>query len=253
MAVAWCEGQGRQSLGRRHGARSGGAHHHAAALPAHGRSRHAACSTSTMSKVPAGDYRIAIKHRRPLAVGQGDADGRRLRGKQRTGRQRCRSARPAVGTGNVAVDGDRTERLCDASAATRSPPSPRRRCITRRTVRRSPRNESITHLERPVRRSRAGHRRRRGSRSAPPTALDVAALLKALDRYPFGCTEQTTSRALPLLYVNELAGESQLALDTRHRSAHPRCDRAAAVAAGARTARSACGRSAATIRGSMPM
>ena len=48
----------------------------------------------------------------------------------------------------------------------------------------------------------------------PSTALDVAALLKALDRYPFGCTEQIASRALPLLYVNELAGEAQLALDT---------------------------------------
>ena len=47
----------------------------------------------------------------------------------------------------------------------------------------------------------------------PSTALDVAALLKALDRYPFGCSEQTTSRALPLLYVNELASESHLSLD----------------------------------------
>ncbi len=47
----------------------------------------------------------------------------------------------------------------------------------------------------------------------PSTALDVATLLKALDRYPFGCSEQITSRALPLLYVNELAAEAQLALD----------------------------------------
>jgi uncharacterized protein YfaS (alpha-2-macroglobulin family) len=46
------------------------------------------------------------------------------------------------------------------------------------------------------------------------TALDAAALLRQLDRYPFGCSEQITSRALPLLYVNELAGESQLALDS---------------------------------------
>ena len=45
------------------------------------------------------------------------------------------------------------------------------------------------------------------------TALDAAALLKALDRYPFGCSEQITSRALPLLYVNELASENHLALD----------------------------------------
>src|SRR5262249_54080383 len=47
----------------------------------------------------------------------------------------------------------------------------------------------------------------------PSTALDVATLLKALDRYPFGCSEQITSRALPLLYVNELAAEAHLALD----------------------------------------
>jgi hypothetical protein len=47
----------------------------------------------------------------------------------------------------------------------------------------------------------------------PSTALDAATLLKALDRYPFGCSEQITSRALPLLYVNELANAAHLAMD----------------------------------------
>jgi len=37
-------------------------------------------------------------------------------------------------------------------------------------------------------------------------AFDVASLLMALDRYPYGCAEQTTSRALPLLYLSELGG-----------------------------------------------
>jgi len=46
------------------------------------------------------------------------------------------------------------------------------------------------------------------------TALDAATILKALDRYPFGCSEQITSRALPLLYVNELAAGAHLAMDT---------------------------------------
>jgi uncharacterized protein YfaS (alpha-2-macroglobulin family) len=46
-----------------------------------------------------------------------------------------------------------------------------------------------------------------------PSALDAAALLAALDRYPFGCSEQIASRALPLLYVNDLAGAAHLALD----------------------------------------
>jgi hypothetical protein len=45
------------------------------------------------------------------------------------------------------------------------------------------------------------------------SALDAAALLTALDRYPFGCSEQIASRAVALLYVNELASGVNLALD----------------------------------------
>jgi hypothetical protein len=39
----------------------------------------------------------------------------------------------------------------------------------------------------------------------PSTAIDVPGLILALDRYPFGCSEQITSRALPLLYLDVLA------------------------------------------------
>ncbi len=39
--------------------------------------------------------------------------------------------------------------------------------------------------------------------SVSRSRIDVPALLMSLDRYPFGCAEQTTSRALPLLYVDE--------------------------------------------------
>ncbi|MGH6824405.1 MG2 domain-containing protein [Methyloceanibacter sp.] len=48
----------------------------------------------------------------------------------------------------------------------------------------------------------------------PSAALDVAGLLQALDRYPLGCTEQIVSRALPLLYANELSVNLHLAVDT---------------------------------------
>ncbi|MGL5136649.1 MAG: MG2 domain-containing protein, partial [Beijerinckiaceae bacterium] len=48
---------------------------------------------------------------------------------------------------------------------------------------------------------------------SPFGALDVPALVKALDRYPYGCTEQTISRAIPLLYVNRLASLENLAID----------------------------------------
>jgi alpha-2-macroglobulin len=39
----------------------------------------------------------------------------------------------------------------------------------------------------------------------PRPEWDVPGLLQALDRYAYGCLEQTTSRALPLLYVDEVA------------------------------------------------
>ncbi|WP_026187024.1 alpha-2-macroglobulin family protein [Ensifer sp. BR816] len=44
-------------------------------------------------------------------------------------------------------------------------------------------------------------------------AFDIPALLMSLDRYPYGCAEQTTSRALPLLYLSELSKQSGLAED----------------------------------------
>ncbi len=40
----------------------------------------------------------------------------------------------------------------------------------------------------------------------PLSALDVPSLLRDLDRYPYGCSEQLVSRALPLLYLSELGG-----------------------------------------------
>ncbi|MBV8889235.1 MAG: alpha-2-macroglobulin family protein [Alphaproteobacteria bacterium] len=40
---------------------------------------------------------------------------------------------------------------------------------------------------------------------SPRPDWDVPGLLRALDRYPYGCIEQTTSRALPLLYVSNVA------------------------------------------------
>jgi uncharacterized protein YfaS (alpha-2-macroglobulin family) len=42
-------------------------------------------------------------------------------------------------------------------------------------------------------------------------AFDIPALLMSLDRYPYGCAEQTTSRALPLLYLSEMATQNGLA------------------------------------------
>ena len=49
--------------------------------------------------------------------------------------------------------------------------------------------------------------------ASPFGALDAPALLAALQRYPYGCSEQTVSVAMPLLYVNRLASIEHLGVD----------------------------------------
>ena len=56
--------------------------------------------------------------------------------------------------------------------------------------------------------------RTRVNLSVGPTAsMDIPGLLTALDRYPYGCAEQTVSRALPLLYANTVAAAIGIAPD----------------------------------------
>jgi alpha-2-macroglobulin len=159
---------------------------------------------------PAGEYTVSVQTDGPLAVGQPEQKIR-LAGKQRSGVSLPISA-TAVGTGNVAVRVSGPNNF-DMQRSYTLAAKPSTQVLTRRTVRPIARNESISissDLFADLVPGTGGVQLSVG----PSTALDVAALLKALDRYPFGCTEQTTSRALPLLYVNELASEAHLALDS---------------------------------------
>ena len=47
--------------------------------------------------------------------------------------------------------------------------------------------------------------------------LDVAGILAALDRYPYGCVEQLTSRAMPLVYLDDVAASVGIAADAEIR------------------------------------
>lgn len=49
--------------------------------------------------------------------------------------------------------------------------------------------------------------------SFSPTPLDARALYESLSRYPYGCTEQITSRAMPLLYAAQIASLSGVAAE----------------------------------------
>jgi uncharacterized protein YfaS (alpha-2-macroglobulin family) len=158
----------------------------------------------------AGDYQLAVSADGPLSVGQGGAQTLQLAQKQRSGLSLPLSA-TWVGTGTVSV------RLTGPGGfdLARSYPlaaKPATQVLARRTVREIAKGESLTVSNDLLAELVPGS----GAVAlsvGPSTALDAAALLKALDRYPFGCSEQITSRALPLLYVNELATEAHLALD----------------------------------------
>jgi len=49
--------------------------------------------------------------------------------------------------------------------------------------------------------------------ASPFGVIDAPALLQSLDRYPYGCSEQIVSRAMPLLYANKLASIEHLGID----------------------------------------
>jgi len=159
----------------------------------------------------AGDYAVAVTASGAASVTEGATQTLPLRAKQRGSVSVPLSGMAAgAGTFNVKITGpsnftlERTYVL-DVKPATQ--------VLARRTIKPLAKGESLTLSSDMFADLVPGS----GGVSVsvgPSTALDAAAILKALDRYPFGCSEQITSRALPLLYVNELAKSAQLAMDS---------------------------------------
>ena len=89
---------------------------------------------------------------------------------------------------------------------------PATQLLTRRTVRALAKGETLT-LSNDMFADFVPGTGRAGLSISVSTSLDAATLLNALDRYPFGCSEQVTSRAVAMLYVNELATQARLAPD----------------------------------------
>ncbi|HET9903410.1 MAG TPA: alpha-2-macroglobulin [Xanthobacteraceae bacterium] len=158
-----------------------------------------------------GDYRIAVAAQGPLSVGDPKPATLKLAAGQRGGLSLPITA-SGIGIGEVAVriagpSGFALERNYVLAA------KPATQVLTRRTVKSLAPGESLT-LSNDVLSDLVPGSGSIAVSVGPTAALDVAALLQALDRYPFGCSEQIASRALPLLYVNELASAAQLAPDT---------------------------------------
>src|SRR3954467_4306017 len=159
----------------------------------------------------AGDYTINVKTSGPVKVSGNPATTVKLAAKQRTSMTLALEAGGA-GTANFDVDISGPNELAlarhyalDVKAATQ--------ILARRSIPPLAKGESLTLTSDMFADLVSGT----GSVSLSvslSTALDAATILKALDRYPHGCSEQITSRAMPLLYVNELAVGAHLAMDT---------------------------------------
>jgi uncharacterized protein YfaS (alpha-2-macroglobulin family) len=158
-----------------------------------------------------GDYTLSVKTAGPVKVSGNPVSTTKLAAKQRSSMS---LALDAGGAGSAALDVDikgpngltlARHYALDVKPATQ--------ILTRRSVRTLAKGESLTLTSDMFSDLVEGT----GSVSVSAslsTALDAATILKALDRYPHGCSEQITSRAMPLLYVNDLAAGAHLAMDT---------------------------------------
>jgi alpha-2-macroglobulin len=159
----------------------------------------------------AGDYRLEVRSEGVDVVGNVAPQTLKLNARERSSTTVRLSAR---GAGNAAV----IVRVSgpDAFALERSyelPVRPATQILARRTVKPLAKGESLT-LSNDLFADLVPGSASVALSVGVSNALDAAALLAALDRYPFGCSEQIASRALPLLYVNDLASSAHLAPDS---------------------------------------
>ena len=171
----------------------------------------------------AGDYNLAV-----ATDGAAKLDGDQPQALKLAAKQRDRVSIPVTASGagpstvTVKVSGP------DNFAIERSyalDVRPATQILTRRTVRSLAKGETLT-VSKDLFADFVPGTGRVGLSVAVSTSLDAATLLNALDRYPFGCSEQIASRAMAMLYVNELAAQAQLApdgdVDQRIRDTIPR-------------------------------
>ncbi len=158
----------------------------------------------------AGDYGVAISSEGTVKLDSDRPLTFKLAAKQR---DHLSVPVSAAGTGtstiNVSVSGPSGFAIERAYALDVRPAN---QILTRRSVRALSQGETLT-LSKDMFADFVPGTGRVGLSVAISTSLDIATLLSELDRYPFGCSEQITSRAVAMLYVNELSAQAKLTLD----------------------------------------
>ena len=154
---------------------------------------------------PPGDYHIRLSVDGAVAIGEPAtftftvADSAVQNVESRT--FNLRALQPGVGQVRLHLDGPNGFQLVrEAEIGVR----PAQAITTTRAAKRLNPGESLRVGSELLGDYLAGTGQAKLSFSSRPN-LNVPALLAELDRYPYGCLEQTTSRALPLLYFNQVA------------------------------------------------
>jgi uncharacterized protein YfaS (alpha-2-macroglobulin family) len=151
----------------------------------------------------AGDYAVKLEASGPVTLGEGAASLKRTLANGASADIEVPIRGTGVGLGRIAVnvsgpDGSALDRVIELGV--RPPQLPE---IDRQSRELKP-GESTIADGKLVARYLPGSADAALSLSPTPN-LDVAGLLRSLDRYPYGCVEQTISRAMPLLYFDQVA------------------------------------------------
>jgi uncharacterized protein YfaS (alpha-2-macroglobulin family) len=157
-----------------------------------------------------GDYTISVKTAGPVTVAGNPATNLHLAAKQRSSTTLALTGGGA-GTAqiDVAISGPSGLSLARHYSLDVKPAT---QILARRSIRTLAKGESLT-LTADMFSDLVPGTGTVSLSASLSAALDAATILQALDRYPYGCSEQITSRAMPLLYVNELAAGAHLAMD----------------------------------------
>ena len=161
--------------------------------------------TAQNVNAPPGDYRIQLSATGAVAVGEASPFVLAVtQSTSQTSETRTfvlRGIAPGVGQVQLKVEGPNGFQL---TRETEINVRPAQTITTAHSAQRLKPGESLRLDTALLRDYFPGTGRTRLSISSRPS-LNVPELLARLDRYPYGCLEQTTSRALPLLYFNQVA------------------------------------------------
>jgi uncharacterized protein YfaS (alpha-2-macroglobulin family) len=158
-----------------------------------------------------GDYAISVKSSGPVRVAGNASVTMKLAAKQRSSTS---LGLDASGTGTAQFDVDiKGPNGLSLARHYQLDVKPATQVLARRSIRTLAKGESLT-LSPDMFTDLVSGTGTVSLSASLSSALDAATILKALDRYPHGCSEQITSRAMPLLYVNELAAGAHLAMDS---------------------------------------